>query len=374
MLPRMAIFLSTLSLISKLTAASEIIDEPVQVYDFGGAYITDIAFQPDGNRFMIGKYSENEAFVRSIDVETAQVLFSIPIEHSARFSGFSSGGSKVLVLSSSHSKPPNDTPDGAAFLVDLETGAILHRFEHSAITLCATFSPDGSSIVTGGGDFIESDDMATATIKFWNSNTGVLERTIVSQSPRELENLGEFVYSILFSPDNNFLLYVHYEPYNSGYPYYMMFHRSYSIALRPDTWEIVDFFSDFNAFSVFSPDGKYFVSRNGEQVSVYNYPDGIHVSDFNPHSGRYELSPDSRFIAADSQDGLPSRDTNIWELKTGVLTAILGNEIEDADSRSWSPDGKWLLTSVFKDSVRLWDVSSITQPAGVEEWEEMGEK
>jgi WD40 repeat protein len=66
------------------------------------------------------------------------------------------------------------------------------------------------------------------------------------------------------------------------------------------------------------------------------------------------FSPDQRQIATDSSDYLVS----LWNLETGLQTAVFKGHTQPLTAISFSPDGKWLATGDLLPMVKIWEVAT----------------
>ena len=262
-------------------------------------------------------------------------------------------------------------------LWDVETGKNTATLRgHANAILALALSRDGKMLASADGD---------GQIKLWNAVTGKNIATI-SESPEDLLTLA-------LSPDGRIL-------------------ASATSQSKLKLWDVV---SAKNIAVLhrdgptvrciaFSPDGKTLASGGeGKAVSLWDVRSGKHIAALNGHAGHVHtvaFSPDGKILASGSGDitiklwNVASRqnidtlkvtscsfpvtfapggnvlasasadDTiELWDAATGKKIAVLGRNVQFAESIAFSPDGKFLASSgkLFGNSrdttVKLWDVA-----------------
>jgi WD40 repeat protein len=200
-------------------------------------------------------------------------------------------------------------------LWDATTGKHLRRLAgHDTGVMCATFSPDGSVLASGGAD---------GTLRFWDVKTG--------------EQLGgacrheQGVYAVCFTPDGKQVV---------------------SIGTDIRLWDaarqkLVRTFAgpkvtieEFYHHAALSPDGKTFAATSDHAVRVWSVPDGELLHNLPPVGvyARLSFSADGKTLrASGSADALLKR----WDAASGKALPSVGDAPKGlSPSACFSADGK----------------------------------
>jgi WD40 repeat protein len=169
-----------------------------------------------------------------------------------------------------------------------------------ATTYKVAFSPDGRTLVTGGGP--ESGEVLAVTpdiVKLWDASSGALLRTLPA-------TCGFYVSAVAFSPDGSLLA-------TSG-------------ATGPiEIWSVAD----------------------GTLVQSIPYPSTVH----NVH-----FSPDGAQLIAGGFDGRAT----IWNVAAGTLAMTLNGTASEMADAAFSPDGSQIVTTGADNALKLWDATTGT--------------
>ena len=238
---------------------------------------------------------------------------------------FSPDGSKIVTASG----------DGTAKIWNVQTGVCEHTYEHMRgghrrWIDSALFSPDGRKIVTAG------DDIAA---KIWNADTGRLEHTLSGHH--------DTVFSASFSPDSSKVVTI------SGDGTAKIWNAA--------TGELERTLRGHGGIVLlsasFSPDGSKIVTTAGGKARIWNAQTGVGEHALVGESGRVNLrsfSPDGSKIVAASE----GHTARIWDVDTGALEHALTGHIKMVTSASFSPDGSKIVTASDDNTAKIWNATT----------------
>jgi WD40 repeat protein len=156
--------------------------------------ITSGAFSPDGARVLSGGVQNFNSLVtrRTLklwDIATGQLIRAFEAHLDVNSVAFSPNGARVISGGENISRATRKNVE-ALKLWDAATGQLVRSFaEYSTQVYSVAFSPDGSRVLSGGGD---------GTLKLWDAATGELIRTIKAHTGS--------VTSVAFSRDGDRVL------------------------------------------------------------------------------------------------------------------------------------------------------------------------
>ena len=289
--------------------------------------VSSVAISPDGTKALTGPHTT------LWNMATGAVIRDIGT--SANGLAFSPDGTKVLIGAS----------DSKAHLYNAATGAEILSFVGHTYGVCSVaFSPDGTEALTGAGVY-------DTTAKLWDVATGDLIRSFRGHT------VGAS--SVAFSPDGTRVL--------TG---------------SRDFWDGTDFYYGDCMVKLWTAatgaETRTFTAYSGCVQSVAFSPDGAKVL-AGSLDGRATLwntvsrTPDrvftdagDLFCVAFTPDGTravtgsgswDSPTVKLWNTSTGAVARSLPMP-GPVYSMAISPDGTKVLTWIYLDQVRLWDVAT----------------
>jgi WD40 repeat protein len=209
-------------------------------------------------------------------------------------------------------------------LWDTDTGRLVKTLSgHSHFVRCVAFSSDGTLVASGSVD---------RTIKLWNVSTGAEVAT--------LEGHKDTISGLAFSPDGKYLASSAVNDTET---------KLWDIKTRTEARSIENQYSFSNV--EFSPDGRY-LALVGSWLRIFDLQKGEIaqvIKHFSPTS--VSFSPDGELLACGGGGGLSLLNARSGE----VVKQISKKTMIDT---AYSPDGKYILSSSYDETARLWDVQS----------------
>jgi WD40 repeat protein len=217
------------------------------------------------------------------------------------------------------------------YLKRLTRGGLFTLYGHTRSVNSASFSPDGTRIITASSD---------RTAKVWDTRTG---------SPLlELKGHTEWVESASFSPDGSRVVTASGDrtakvwDARTGSPL---------LELKGHTDTVMS--------AVFSPDGTRIVTASSDRTAkVCDARTGSELLELKGDTAQLEsaaFSPDGTRIVTASLDG-----TRVWDARTGTPLLELRGQTAAASSASFSPDGTRIITASGDQTAMVWDARTGT--------------
>ena len=223
------------------------------------------------------------------------------------------------------------SPDAAAEKLVVGTG-------NTGVVRSVAISPDGRFALSGD----------STTLKLWEIASGRELRTFTPDSG--------ILWSVDFSPDGRFAL--------GASDAVEMWEIATGAKVRTFSEKIAPKFVGTSYSSAeFSADGKYVIaSERAEYVHIWNAETGerIHklkstpgkkIRAYNIHTAR--LSPDSRYAASGGNDA----EVKLWDATSGKLLHRLTGHKDGVWSLAFALDGRFLLSG-GKKKIKLWEVTT----------------
>ncbi len=264
--------------------------EPMAPLTLQGDY-HGMAFSPDGKHIVTGG-GPDDSTMRVWDAATLDELMKI---ERAGVGGFFSPDGKRIISADNNDIYVWDASSGKKLMT-------LSGHEDRPLTgiecdvWSASYSPDGTRIVSGGTD---------KTIRVWNAATGAEIMTLRG---------------------------------HGDWPYYPALSPVSSVA--------------------FSPDGQLIVSSSYDHtIKIWNAGTGAEVMTLEGHSdivSDVALSPDGKQIASASSD----ETIRVWDVSTGSELLTLQGHDNEVLSVTFSPDGRRIVSGSKDNTVRIWDAAT----------------
>ena len=291
-----------------------------------GDGINSAIFNPRGDRLVT---ASSDGVVRIWDLDSEDALgYEIVAGGNPEFIEFDSSGKRLLI----------ETVEGKVGVWDTESGFPV--FEPINLDGDARFSVNGEQVVFGGGDGI---------LRLLDSETG------------EITQVGERLSTgIAFgvSPDG-----VHVA--TSGFGDFL---RVWNIETGEVEWKAPS--RESNLATIFHPGGDLVAvcnAKNAEweigQIDLWNWRTGERPVEAlecegQVYSGAMKFSPDGRFIAAGTVNGLMI----VWEVSTGKRLFRARQHSERIWSLTFSSDSRRLLTCGEDGAVQVYELPPINDP------------
>ena len=190
--------------------------------------------------------------------------------------------------------------------------------------------PDGSTLVSGGGD---------TTLRLWDVATGEPIRT--------LEGHTDSVYSVAFSPDGSTLV------SGGGDTTLRLWDVATGRHLRT-----LEGHTDSVYSVAFSPDGTTLASGSWDRtLRLWDVATGAHIRTLSGHTGgvlSVAFSPDGSTLVSGGGD----TTLRLWDVATGEPIRTLEGHTYAVFSVAFSPDGSTLVSGGGDTTLRLWDVAT----------------
>jgi WD40 repeat protein len=364
--------------------------KPIDKVQFPDREITSVAFRPDGKTMALGIFrprvpSKQTAKTTIIlwDIETRRQIGEPLTGHSGPVDSiqFSSDG-KIFASGSR---------DGTAILWDVVNHKQIgdRLTGHTNHVVSVAFDPTGASLVTGSID---------GNVILWDVATHEPVGPPISRhTKRKSMSSGDFVSSVIFSPDGKILA------SNSENNTVILWDAN---ALKPigepltghtDWITSLDFNPQANVLASASDDGSIILwdldkheplaqplLGHGNKVKSINFsPDGTMLASVSPDGSvilwnfpprqplgqqigkrtfkyAYEwaetisFSPDGSMLASGDNNG----NIFLWDTKTGCrIGDSFGIRQRDVQSMAFSPDGQLLVSGSYDGTIILWDIA-----------------
>ncbi len=283
--------------------------------------VNGVAFSPDGRLVLTGS---DDATARLWDSTTGSLLNTLNGD---------SEWIKCVAFSPTGDFVATGGRDNTARIWSLEPRSPFPIFQgHTGAIRTLHVTPDGSALVTG------SDDN---TIRWWNIQTGE-ELKSLRINPDDTLMLADFV----LSPDGRQLLVGRWDKTAELWDI--------------ETGEVVQTFRGHTSWVMgvaFSPDGRSVLTGSTDETSrLWDAQSGQLIRTFSNTGTLVTFSPDGQIILTEGP--FMENTARLWDAQTGELLQELVGHTDAIRSASFSPDGRYILTSSDDFTTRLWDAQT----------------
>jgi len=254
-------------------------------------------------------------------LDASRVRALLRHEKSVSRATFSPDGSRIVTASDDHT----------ARVWDATSGLPIQTLRgHEKAVASAAFSPDGSRIVTA------SDDN---TARVWDATSG--------QSLHTLQGHERAVYRAAFSPDGSLIVTASLDHTARAWD-----------ATSGQLLHTLRGHEDRVRSAVFSPDGSRIVTASLDHTArVWDATSGQPLHTLRGHQDRVRsaaFSPDGSRIVTASDD----HTARVWDATSGQPLRTLRGHQDTVYSAAFSPDGSRIVTASFDHTARVWDATS----------------
>jgi WD40 repeat protein len=302
--------------------------------------VLSVAFSPDGSRIVTGDIDQTASVW---DARTGAASLELrglagPVNGVAFSVAFSPDGTRIVTGRGVFSETQIPRP-GEANVWDARTGVLLLELKgHSNLVTSASFSPDGTRILTGSLD---------RTAKMWDARTG---------SPQiELKAHLNGATSVAFSPDGARVATGGGESNKRGeVKVWDARTGALLLELKGHTGAVYGV--------AFSPDGTRILTGSLDRTAkVWDARSGAPLLDLKGHTrgvSSVAFSPDGTQIASGGGWSNEPGEAMVWDARTGALLFDLKGHTRGVWSVAFSPDGTRIVTGSSDQTAKVWDASS----------------
>jgi WD40 repeat protein len=229
-------------------------------------------------------------------------------------------------------RQPDSTPTADTLLHKaLATSVQIARLSwHKGAVQAASFSPDGTRVVTASYD---------ETARIWNATTGQPIFTLAGHKGPVL--------AASFSPDGTRVITASWDP-----PV-----RIWNAATGQPIATLTGHKGKVFAAS-FSPDGTRVVTASDDNTArIWNAATGHPIATLTGHTAQVwaaSFSPDGTRVVTASLD----KTARIWSAATGQPIATLTGHTDQVEAASFSPDGTRVVTASNDQTARIWNAAT----------------
>ena len=224
-------------------------------------------------------------------------------------------------------------------LWDAQTGEQIRSFEHPHQVFSASFSPDGTRIVS-----------ASNSIHIWDVQAG-------EQVRNPLSGHKEGFKAASFSPDGQKVVGV------LNDKTFLIWDIQSGVQIGDAMDSNVDNWDTFYHPAVFSTDGKAIIFLTSKKIHIWDVQTQTRLCTLSRHGSGLDsaavasnsMSPDGRAVLY----APPGNEFYLWDLQTSAqIGAPFSGHHHHISSAVFSPDGKLVVSASHDKTVRVWDVQT----------------
>jgi WD40 repeat protein len=298
------------------------------VYDVDVSNYFFVAYSPDGARIVTATGSSSGKNNTAVILDAAtgrEIMVLRGHEGPVRFASFSSDGSRVVTGSD----------DGTARVWNAETGEQVMVLRHENGVANAAFSPDGTRIVTATGSF-----------SGWHNTARVWDAAIGKEIMVLRGHEGPVRFAS-FSPNGKLIVTASLDHTARIWD-----------AMTGNQQGILRGHEDDVESAVFSPDGTRILTASDDKTArIWDAATGSELATLRGHEnfvGFAAFSSDGSRIVTASGDGT----ARIWSATVRGAIPILRGHQANIKSAAFSPDGTRIATASLDGTGRIWDASN----------------
>ncbi len=264
----------------------------------------------------------NRPYVNEAQIQLNRAVFKLQerLVMPGHTATFSPDGTKIVTTSGLE-----------IYLLDTQSGQLLNVLEgHTSEVTNAAFSADSQCIVTA------SDDK---TARLWDAGSGQLLNV--------LEGHTKGINNAVFSPDGQRIVTA------SSDKTAQLWNASSGQLLN-----VLKGHTYLIANAAFSPDGQRIVTASSDKTArLWDASNGQLLNVLEGHTDKVNnaaFSPDGQRIVTASWD----KTARLWDASNGQLLNVLEGHTDQVTNAAFSPDGQCIVTSSYDKTARLWDANS----------------
>ena len=241
---------------------------------------------------------------------------------------FSPDGSRIVT-----------SDDKAAQIWDARTSKLLHTLPHNDAVYEARYNPDGTRVITAGADGL---------VKIWDASRGLLVRELTR---KRSDGKPSHYYAVVMSPDGRLVAAID----TMGEVVHV-----WDAITGAAIAELLDDGSQFPSLA-FSADGHWLATSGGDDVRLFDtatWRPGVTLA--GPGIRSLSWDPAEPHLLTGSAGG----DASIWAIPSGARIHHLREIGEPIDAVAFSPDGQLVAAASRDGAEQVWNASGELRSQG----------